>query len=487
MTSDVSERGGQGPWHASPAHLHLVQFYESDAYLLEMLEQFVATTLQEGEAGIVVATEPHLRRLRLLLAEHGIDDSLYSATGQLSLLDATGMMQQFMVNAQPDPVKFQNLFGPVIAETRERWPSVRIFGEMVALTAERNQEKATRDLEELWNSLQITHDFSLCCAYPMSIFSSPESANLLRDVCEQHSAVFPAEGYSTLKSDEDRFREITLLQQKATQLETEVQHRAKAEEQLRNALEAERAAREEAETALRLRDEFVSIAAHELKTPLTSLMGRAQLALKRSKRDSGQDPEQITHLVESVVVQAGKLSRLIGQLLDVSRLKGGTLSIERQLVDVVSLLEESVRSVDNSINNQTITIEAPETLLAEIDPIRLEQVIVNLLNNALKYSPRGSEVVVTLAWQESGCIELSVRDQGPGIPVAERDRIFERFYQVGQQSSPGGMGLGLYICREIVELHGGDVLAEFPESGGTRFIVRLPISSSQPLSQPHFL
>jgi signal transduction histidine kinase len=170
-------------------------------------------------------------------------------------------------------------------------------------------------------------------------------------------------------------------------------------------------------------------------------------------------------------------------LLDVSRLKGGKLLIQRETVDLVDLLNESVNSIHVSHNDHVISVAAPERMIAEVDPIRLEQVIVNLLNNAVKYSPPGSDVQISLEWADDDSITLTVQDHGPGIPVADRDQIFDRFYQGGQRVVPGGgMGLGLYISREIVELHGGDILADFPESGGTRFIIRLPISPYQAVS-----
>jgi signal transduction histidine kinase len=469
-----------GPWHTSPAHQHLVQFYESEDYLLFMLSQFVTTTLTNDEAGIVVVTQDHLERLESILRTNGIDVERCKESGQFTPVSTSGIMPKFMIAGEPDPVLFRELFGTLIQNIRDEWPSVRIFGEMVALTAELNYATATVDLENLWNELLAEHDFSLCCAYPIQTFRDSETAGMLQEICEQHSAVFPAESYSSLASDSERFREVAMLQQKATQLEFEVQERARAQQQLSEALEAERTARQEAEAALRIRDEFVSIAAHELKTPLTSLIGRAQLAQRRVQAREQIDRDTVGRLIESVVGQADKLSRLISQLLDVSRLRGGKLTIERETVDLVELINESINSVHVSTNSHTISIETPETMIIEADPIRMEQVIINLINNAVKYSPPGSKVTVSLDWPEHNAIEISVQDEGPGIPAADRGQIFDRFYQAGNQSvHNGGMGLGLYICREIVELHGGDVLAEFPDHGGTRIVVRLPLSSAR--------
>lgn len=484
MNSDVEQSFHQGPWHASPAYRHLVQFYESEDYLLLMLSQFVTTTLENNEASIVVATGDHLTMLEQILQSNGLDVSAQKAAGQFTPLDTSKIMPQFMVAGQPDPELFRNLFGSLIAQIRAEWSSVRIFGEMVALTAELNYASATVDLEHLWNDLLEQQDFSLCCAYPIKTFRDQETASMLRDICEQHSAVFPAESYSSLTSESERFREVALLQQKATQLEHELAERARDQQRLSDALDAERSARQDAESALQIREEFVSIAAHELKTPLTSLIGRAQLALKRLRTAGTDEPAKLDKLMESVVTQADKLSRLVGQLLDVSRLKGGKLSIDREPVDMVDLIHESIDSAYIGANSHTITVQTPETMVVEIDPIRMEQVIINLVNNAVKYSPPDSEVTISLDWPDGDCIELCVQDQGPGIPLANRPRIFDRFYQADKQGpSSGGMGLGLYISREIVELHGGDVLAEFPDRGGTRIVVRLPLSSASLASQ----
>jgi signal transduction histidine kinase len=108
--------------------------------------------------------------------------------------------------------------------------------------------------------------------------------------------------------------------------------------------------------------------------------------------------------------------------------------------------------------------------------LRLEQVLTNLIDNAIKYSPDGGPVEVVLAQPSQHKVELSVRDYGLGIPVDRRDQIFDRFYQAHDSNYRGGMGLGLYVCREIVQLHGGEIHAECPPDGGTRLIVRLPVA-----------
>ena len=124
-----------------------------------------------------------------------------------------------------------------------------------------------------------------------------------------------------------------------------------------------------------------------------------------------------------------------------------------------------------------IALAAPSFLAASDDPLRSEQVLANLLDNAIRYSPGGGPIEVALSRPAPEWVELTVRDRGVGIPPEARGRIFERFYQAhanGTGGSQGGLGLGLYICRQIAELHGGAIRAEFPPDGGTRVVVRLP-------------
>ena len=121
-----------------------------------------------------------------------------------------------------------------------------------------------------------------------------------------------------------------------------------------------------------------------------------------------------------------------------------------------------------------IVLETPASLQAWIDPLRLEQVLANLLDNAIKHSPDGEPIVVTLCEPQPGTLELAVSDRGIGIPIEARDRIFERFFQARPEDATQGLGLGLYVSRQIVELHGGEIRAEFPADGGTRFVVTLP-------------
>ena len=455
---------------------HFVQFYESDEFLLEAVGGFIGPSLRTGDAGIVVATSAHLARLEDVLCARGLDLAAARASGQYVSLDAAETLSRFMVDGEPDPGRFEDVIGGMIVESAAGKRRVRIYGEMVALLATEGNHRATIRLEQLWNDMQHRRSFSLFCGYPMDRFGGEALAELLGDVCEEHTRVVPTESYAAIVDQDDRLRAVAVLQQQAASLRAEIAVRKRAEEQLRVALEAERVAREAAEAAVRSRDEFLATASHELRTPIAVLSGQAQLALRRLTRNGNLEPERAARTFEAITGQADKLARLVGQLLDLSRLESGKLTLEREKADLALLVEQVVSNARERSDRHPISFDGPGSLEAHVDPLRFEQVLTNLLDNAIKYSPDGGEIDVCLMRERDGSVEVSVRDRGVGIPPEKREQIFEPFYQAHGNGYQSGMGLGLHISREIVELHGGSIRAEFPGDAGTRFIVRLPMA-----------
>jgi len=227
-------------------------------------------------------------------------------------------------------------------------------------------------------------------------------------------------------------------------------------------------ARARAEVAAR--DSFLSVAAHELKTPMTTTRAAAQL-LKRSFRPRGDlDPTQ-TRALQLVDEQIDKLSQLVTRLLETVQIQNARFAVIKERADVAALVRSQIDRFEVQ-SGQTITLKAPEALVANVDPLRFEQVLTNLLSNALKFGPAGEAVMVTLE-REGWHMRLSVFDRGPGVPEDRRARLFERFFQANPDRS--GMGLGLFITKEIVDAHGGTITAEFPAGGGTLFTVTLPL------------
>ncbi|HEU4328877.1 MAG TPA: ATP-binding protein [Roseiflexaceae bacterium] len=237
------------------------------------------------------------------------------------------------------------------------------------------------------------------------------------------------------------------------------------------------AARSQAlDQAVRARDVFLSIASHELKTPLTSLLGFAELLERRSLQKGGM-AEREQRLVRIIVEQALRLDRLIAGMLDLSRLENGQFVLEFASIDLTELVRRMVGEVEQSLHQHPVALELPdEPLCIEGDPLRLEQVIYNLLQNAIKYSPAGGPIDIQLR-RDNGSAVLSVRDQGLGIPEADLPHLFQRFYRASNinPSQISGTGIGLYVVHEILARHGGtiDVLSTVGE--GSTFTVQVPL------------
>lgn len=452
---------------------HFVLFYDGEPFLFDSVSDFIAPALNAGDHAIVIATPRHRARIDERLRAAGVDPSAAARDGRYVARDAAATLSRFMVDGMPERARFEAVVGELL-DAAGAGREVRVFGEMVALLVAAGNPEAALSLEALWNDLRERYTFALLCAYPMNQFGGDELSSLLADMCGLHSSVIPTEGYSGLQGSDERLREITALQQKAASLENEIAQRRRIEEELERALAAERAARDVAEAALRLRDEFLSIASHELRTPITVLGAQAQLMLRRVQRHGELDTERVVNAMRTVESQAGKLARLVGQLLDVSRIDSGKLQLERRVADLAGLVHQVAAAAQSLTDRHTISVVAPVSMECEVDPLRLEQVLTNLLDNAIKYSPDGGRIEVVLRQPTPDSVELSVRDHGLGIAPDRRAHIFERYYQAHNEVGRKGMGLGLYVSREIIDLHGGQIRADFPEDGGTRFVVRLP-------------
>ena len=234
----------------------------------------------------------------------------------------------------------------------------------------------------------------------------------------------------------------------------------------------QRRARETAEEAVRTRDRFLSVAAHELQGPVNTIAARVQLAIKHLDRQD--DNASVRVQLATLLATTRRLQEVARNLFDIRQFQRGGLALRVETFDLAALVRELVDVFTTTgAPGRTIRVDAPPTLVISADPRRIDQVIANLIDNALKYSPDGDDVVVVVE-RASDAVHLSVRDYGIGIAPEARERIFDS----GSQESPhdfAGMGIGLAVVREILRLHKGDVRVEAAVGGGSRFIVRLPL------------
>ena len=229
--------------------------------------------------------------------------------------------------------------------------------------------------------------------------------------------------------------------------------------------------------ATRMRDEFISIASHELKTPLTSLKLQNQIhqRILKNPTPTFSSPERVHQLVESTGRQVDRLGRLIEDMLDVSRIHTGKLTLEKAETDLAELILEVLEGMSAQLTMADCEVDLklePHTLVV-CDRYRIEQVIINLLTNAIRYAG-GAPIFIQLEGK-NGFAEISVRDSGPGISTENQQRIFDRFERAVSSSNISGLGLGLYICREIIESHGGQISLSSKEGEGATFLIRLPL------------
>jgi signal transduction histidine kinase len=239
----------------------------------------------------------------------------------------------------------------------------------------------------------------------------------------------------------------------------------------------------ERQHAERLREEVVATVSHDLKNPLGAILANTQMLRRWVRRGQPLEPERLERGLAAIESSAGRMNRLIGDLVDGARLQAGeALVLETEPVDLAELARRCVEQYQATTTAHTLRlIHDGDALHGEWDPRRLDGVLANLLTNAVKYSPDGGEIDIRLGREDgerAGWAVLSVRDAGIGIPAAELPEIFDRFRRGSNVGAIAGTGLGLAGVRHIVEQHGGTVMAESEEGRGTVFTVRLPLRTS---------
>jgi two-component system sensor histidine kinase KdpD len=243
---------------------------------------------------------------------------------------------------------------------------------------------------------------------------------------------------------------------------------------LERALLAEDAARAElrAETE-EMRSSLLSSVSHDLRTPIAAVLGTATMLLERRGPMSAEQIEMVTMVRDETT----RLSRLVANLLDITRVESRGLQVKKEWVPLEEVLGVVLNRYDTRLKTRKVDIDVPGDLLAHIDPVLFEQVLVNLVENALRHTPEGTPMEIR-AWSTETEVSLEVSDRGPGIPTGAEARIFDKFAR-GSTTS-GGVGLGLAICKGIVQAHGGAIIASNREGGGAMFRVTLPSDGPQP-------
>ena len=226
LTTRLRAGGEEGPAvlqaGGAAGHEHLVEFYDSEEFLVGTVSGFVGPVLNAGDAAIVVATADHRRAFEAALRRSGVDVASAAASGRYLSFDAAELLESFMVDGSPDPGRFADIAGRLIQRAGAGGRRVRVYGEMVALLRDAGDVVSALTLEDLWNDLAATQDFMLLCAYPMRSFENRASEPAFKRICDQHSTVIPSEDYTMLGGADAQQRAVAILQQQAAALKTDV-------------------------------------------------------------------------------------------------------------------------------------------------------------------------------------------------------------------------------------------------------------------------
>ncbi|AYQ26731.1 MULTISPECIES: hybrid sensor histidine kinase/response regulator [unclassified Polaromonas] len=268
------------------------------------------------------------------------------------------------------------------------------------------------------------------------------------------------------------------LYRQRQEVRRQVQALEKSRQEQEALLKDLRAAQGELQNAVRMRDDFMSMVAHELRTPLNTLFLEAQLRKMQLDRGNAAifDAAYLKNMVARDQRQIQSMVRLIDDMLDVSRIRSNRLSIRPSEVDLHALLQRVVGNLANQAASagSTITLESGPAITGTWDEFRIEQVVINLLTNALRYG--GGKPVKVRAVQSEEGVRIDVTDQGTGISSEDQKRIFEQFERAAGNDGTGGLGLGLFITQQLVEAHGGRICVQSAPGQGSTFSVTLPMS-----------
>jgi PAS domain S-box-containing protein len=578
----------QVDWSTIGPSEHFVQFYEHDEFLIASVAGFLAAALNRNDYGVVVATPEHRDGLRQRLIANGVDVAEAQAAGRYIVLDAQEALSKLMVGHKLDPGRFQATIVPLVSRLAETGRRVHAFGEMVALLWSEGNREAAIALEQQWSDLGKRHRFALFCAYPIDGFNGGEVLDAFNGVCGCHSRVIPAESYSAVADSDERLRAISLLQQKAHSLQTEIEHRHvvekalsqrereladffenateglhkvggdgtilwanKAEYELLGYTEDEYVGRSikdfhadadvienilqmlgrgetlvnfparlrcksgaikhvlissnayiengelfytrcftrdvteqwRAEKNLleadRRKDEFLATLSHELRNPLAPIRNAIEL-LDRS----GGDVDAMRDAVNIVRRQVTQLTRLVDDLLDISRITRDKLELRKQDIELGLIINSAIEASRPGIHAAGLRLQVSlpdEPVRLHADPARLAQVLSNLLNNAAKFTPPGGLIQLDARQVDREAV-ISVRDNGVGISCEALAYVFDMFRQADEslERSQGGLGIGLTLVRRLVELHEGTVNAQSEGPGkGSEFTARLPVAGAK--------
>ena len=471
---------------AVPDSGHSVQFYESDETFCTGIATFVGEGLVRGESVLAITTREHWKRV----VEHlqSADASVERArqAGRLLWVDAQHTISMAITDGRLDiDLLSRTLEGLMASCTGSaRGGPVRVCGEMVNLLWRAGHQSEAVRLETTCNDYLRDHPIPVFCGYSLDNFDGEGSEDGFADVCHLHDQVIPAESYLLAGDERTRARVVARLQQREHALEQEIERRSQIESALRAALnerssaeEDLMAARVEAERARSFKSEFLATMSHELRTPLNAIMGYEQLM---ADGIGGPVTAQQQEYLSRIRWCSGHLLSLINDILDLARIESRSVQFHLEDIRLVEVVHQIAELVQPQLEAGKLdcAFAVNPALTVRADREKLRQILLNLLTNAVKFTPAGGHVIVDaiLRKRSPDIVFLRVRDSGIGIPKEKQQAIFEAFVQLdaGHTRRNSGAGLGLALGRELARGMGGDLRVRSSAGNGSTFTVSLP-------------
>jgi len=452
---------GDIPWGS-----HFCNFYATAEDLADSLVPFFKAGLEHNEKCLWVTSEPF-----------GVEDA------KSALRNAVPRLEEYLQEERIEIIDHRDWYlraGDTTADdVLQGWiaqkeqalakgrAGLRLTGNTAWLEAK--DWKSFVDYEQKVNETFHRHQIVGLCSYCLQ---RCDSVGILDVVRNHQFAVARREGaWEVLESSS-----LKIAKAELRRLNSELEHRVvERTAALEAALQERQRAEQEALAAVRVRDEFLSVASHELKTPLTSLKLQLELVKAAMARSEDELARTLMPKLRTMERQMVRLNALNGSLLDVTALSGGQLHVEFQRVDLPALVREAMERLapDFARAGCEVRLDVEAQAQGWWDPMRLDQIVVNLLSNATKYG-KGKPIHIRIREQDGNAL-LTVKDQGIGISPEEQARLFRKFERAVPVRHYGGLGLGLYISRKLAEAMGGIIQVESQQGHGATFTVTLPL------------
>lgn len=482
---------------------HVVQFCDDERVLTVTAANFLAEGITAGQPAAAFAAAGRRDTMREILRERGLDVAYLERESRLLLLDARATLSTFMVDDLPDARKFTHTVGAAIdrLRTANHGATVRAFGEMVSLLWNDGNTRAAVRLEELWNELASQVPISLLCSYAGGEFLTATGRADAGEICRLHTHILDSGGAASLLAglelppyhslaERNVALERELEERKAleTRLREALLARKVAEEELQKAsaererlLKREREARAEAEAANRAKSEFLSVMSHELRTPLNAIGGHVQLI---DLELHGPVTEAQREALARITRSQQQLLSLVNDVLNLARIQTGDVDYDADELELGAVVREIATGLEPLFSRAQLTCEvqmppqdaAPIVVAADAEKVR--QILLNLLNNALKFTPAGGRIVISASQStiKTDMVQLVVRDTGLGIDPDRLRHVFEPFANQDTRATMrqlDGNGLGLAISRDLARGMGGELTASSVPGEGSAFVLDL--------------